>query len=79
MAETPTRYTLDRVVRMVISAGVILAIIALLRYLSDVLIPFVVAVVLAYMLNPLVCVFEQKTKRRGLAVGLTLGGLTILG
>ncbi len=75
----PTRYTFDRVVRMVLSAIVIVGLLALLRYLSDVLIPFVVAVVLAYLLNPLVSAFEQKTKRRGLAVGITIGGLAILG
>lgn len=79
MAEGQTRYTFDRVVRMVLSAISIVAVVSLLRYLSDVLIPFVVAVVLAYLLNPLVSVFEQRTKRRGLAVGITIGGLAVLG
>src|SRR3990172_3390754 len=39
----------------------------------------VVAVTLAYLLDPLVRVFERKTRRRGLAVAITLGGLGIVG
>ena len=72
-------YTFDRVVRMVLGAATLVALLALLRHLSDVLIPFAAAVVLAYMLNPLVTVFERKIHRRGLAVLLTLVGLGIVG
>lgn len=79
MAETETRYTFDRVVRMVLSAATIVIVLVLLRYLSDVLLPFAVAVVLAYLLNPLVNVFERKTKRRGAAVTITIGGLGLVG
>jgi len=73
------RYTFDRVVRMVLGAAGIVIVLGLLRYLSDVLLPFAAAVILAYLLNPLVTVFERKTKRRGLAVAITLGGLGIVG
>lgn len=79
MSITPQPYTFDRVVRLVISAALLVAVFALLRYLSDVLLPFAAAVVLAYLLNPLVTLFEQKTHRRGFAVALTLGGLAIVG
>ena len=72
------RYTLDRVVRMVLSAAGIIAVLLLVRFLSDVLVPFVVAVVLAYLLNPLVTAFEKKTNHRGMAVGLTLAGLGLV-
>lgn len=72
-------YTFDRVVRLVLSAAGVIGTILLLRYLSDVLIPFAAAVVLAYLLNPLVTLFERKTGRRGLAVALTLSGMGILG
>ncbi len=78
-AEPTPRYTFDRVVRMVLSALVLIGVFALLRYLSDVLLPFAAAVVLAYLLNPLVLAFEEKTKRRGSAVALTIGGLGIMG
>ncbi len=77
--QPPPRYTFDRVVRMILSAIVLVVVLALLRYLSDVLIPFVVAMVLAYMLNPLVNLFEQRTRRRGAAVAITIGGLGAMG
>ncbi len=79
MNEPREMYTLDRIVRMVLSLITLVAVFALLRYLSDVLLPFAVAVVLAYLLNPLVGVFERKTKRRSLAVGMTVGGLGVIG
>lgn len=79
MTDTDTRYTFDRVVRMVLSAATAVIVLVLLRYLSDVLLPFVAAVVLAYLLNPLVTLLERKTKRRGLSVALAIGGLGIVG
>lgn len=79
MAGEKDRYTFDRVVRMVLSAVAIVIVLVLLRYLSDVLLPFVAAVILAYLLNPMVTFIEHKTKRRGLAIGLTLGGLGVIG
>ncbi len=78
MADEPNRLTFDRTARLVFSALVILALLWLLRYLSDVLLPFAAAVVLAYLLNPLVTLFERKTKRRGWAVAITLVGLGII-
>jgi len=79
MATQETRYTFDRVVRMVLGAAGMVIVLGLLRYLSDVLLPFAAAVILAYLLNPLVTIFERKTKRRGLAVAITLGGLGMVG
>ncbi len=79
MAEQKDFYTFDRVVRMVLSAATIILVLALLRYLSDVLLPFAAAVVLAYLLNPLVNAFERWTKRRGVAVAMTIGGLGMVG
>jgi len=79
MGINETRYTFDRVVRMVLGAAGIVIVLGLLRYLSDVLLPFAAAVILAYLLNPLVTIFERKTKRRGLAVAITLGGLGMVG
>ncbi|MBU0719390.1 MAG: AI-2E family transporter [Planctomycetes bacterium] len=79
MVEPERPYTFDRVARLAISAAVVVGVLFLLRFLSDVLIPFVAAVVLAYLLNPLVTAFERRTKRRGLAVALTLVGLAIVG
>lgn len=78
-SEPQPTYTFDRVVRLVISLVLLAVILGLLRLLSDVLIPFVAAVVLAYLLNPLVNVFERKLKRRGWAVLLTLAGVGTVG
>ncbi len=79
MAENQDGYTFDRVVRMLLSLAVLVGVLGLVRYLSDVLLPFAAALVLAYLLNPLVIIFEQKTKRRGLAVAMTIGGLGVVG
>jgi len=78
-SEQSRPYTFDRVVRLVLAAVTLIALFALLRYLSDVLLPFAAAVVLAYLLNPIVTALERRTNRRGLAVALTLSGLGIVG
>ncbi len=79
MSPEQSRYTFDRVIRMILSAAALVTVLLLLRFLSDVLLPFAAAVVLAYLLNPIVTSIEQRTGRRGLAVGLTLGGVGALG
>lgn len=78
MATSPEqRYTFDRVVRMVLSGAALVVVFSLLRYLSDVLIPFAIAVVLAYLLNPLVTIFEQRTGRRWLGVVVAMSSLMV--
>lgn len=71
-------YTFDRVVRLLLSAAALAIVFLLMRYLSDVLLPFAAAVILAYLLNPLVAQFERKTSSRGLAVLITLSGLSLV-
>ncbi len=68
-------YTFDSVIRMLLGAGFVAGMIWLLGYLSSALIPFVAALLLAYLLNPLTSFIEQKVKNRGVAVGITLVGL----
>lgn len=66
-------YTLDRVVRLVISTFAIAISLYLLYKLRGVLLPFFIAWLLAYMLNPLVRFFKRKLKlSQGLAVITTL-------
>lgn len=65
-------YTFDRTVRLALAAGLLWGGVLLLDHLSDALIPFAVALVLAYLLNPLVDRVHRLVKVRGLAVGLTL-------
>ncbi len=78
MTEQQPKYTFDRVVRMVLTAVTIIGLVLLLRYLSDVLVPFAAAVVLAYLLNPIVNAFDKRTGRRGVAVAITLAGVGIV-
>lgn len=77
-------YTFDRVVRLVISVLGILFAIYIIYYLRNALLPFLIAWLFAYMLNPTVQFIQKKTKMaRGLAVILTLvfcfGFLILLG
>ncbi|MFW5838212.1 MAG: AI-2E family transporter, partial [Desulfovibrionaceae bacterium] len=72
-------WTLDRVVRTALAAGLLWAVVSLLGYLNDVLLPFAVALLLAYLINPLVGVVQKKITNRGLAVAATLLGLLLAG
>lgn len=71
-------YTLDSVVRMVLSAGFLFGLIWLLGYLSTALVPFVAALLMAYLLNPLTCFIEARIRTRGLAVFVTVVGVVAL-
>ncbi|WP_462324336.1 AI-2E family transporter [Desulfoplanes sp.] len=72
-------YTLDRVVRLALTAAVAWGTVLLLGYLSDVILPFAVALLLAYILHPLVSRIQQRVRSRGLAVWLTLTGTGLVG
>lgn len=78
MGEPTTRYTFDRVVRMVLTALGAVTCFLLVRYLADVLIPFAAAAVLAYVLNPLVTLLAARLRRRFVAVLMTLAGIGIV-
>jgi predicted PurR-regulated permease PerM len=65
-------YTLDRVVRISITLGFLCGLVWLLGYLSDVLIPFAAAFLLAYLMNPLVVLVQKKIPNRAGAVFISL-------
>ena len=65
-------YTLDRVVRIAITLGFLCGLVWLLGYLSDVLIPFAAAFLLAYLMNPLVVLVQKKVPNRVGAVFISL-------
>ncbi|MFO8000489.1 MAG: AI-2E family transporter, partial [Marinilabilia sp.] len=67
-------YTFDKVIRMIIGALVLTGLILLIRHLSNVLVPFFIAVLLAYLIDPMVCFVQKKmrVKHRGLSVFLSL-------
>lgn len=73
-------FTLDRVVRLVLAVVLVVGIIWLLRRLHNVLLPFLVAWFIAYMLEPIVQYNSKvfKIKRRFGAVFLTLAELLIV-
>jgi len=65
-------YTFDRVFRMALAALMFGGLVWLLGYLSEVLIPFVAALLLAYLMDPLVRLLERLVRHRALAVMLSL-------
>ena len=72
MVFTDRPFTFDRVIRITLTIGFIWGTILLLDYLSDVLIPFSVALLLAYMINPLTLVIEKKIPNRIASVFISL-------
>lgn len=82
LAQQP--YTFDRVIRLVITCGAIFVSLYFLYQLRGVLLPFFVAWLLAYMLNPIVRFFKRRLRMsQGIAVIITLflcvGVVTLLG
>lgn len=75
-------FTLDRVVRMLIGIGIVIAVFFLLKRLSGVLLPFFVAWLIAYLLHPIVSFFQYRLrfKSRALSIAtvlmLFIGGVT---
>jgi len=67
-------YTFDRVVRMLLTAFIFGAILYVVNLLKHVLGPFIIAVFIAYLLDPLVSFVQHKmkVKHRGLSVMLTV-------
>ena len=65
-------YTFDRVVRIALTALMLGGLLWLMAYLSDVLIPFLVALLLAYLMNPLVLFVQRKVKSHTASVFITL-------
>ncbi|GFM36112.1 AI-2E family transporter [Desulfovibrio psychrotolerans] len=65
-------FTFDRVIRIAITVGLLWGIVTVLGYLSDVLVPFVVALILAYLAHPLVMAVETRIRNRQAAVLLSL-------
>jgi predicted PurR-regulated permease PerM len=77
-------FTFDRTIRLLISVLAVGAGLYALYILKDVLLPFLIAWLLAYMLNPLVHFYKRKLSLpHSIAVVLTLlsvaGALTLLG
>ncbi len=76
-------YTFDRTVRIILGAGLLFIIIWLLDFLSSVLIPFVIALLIAYLINPFVILLNKKIQNHLICILLSLlfyiSTLTLIG
>jgi len=70
-------FTFDRVVRLALFAGLAWGLVLLLDYLSDVLLPFVTGLVVAYFLDPVTNRVQRVIKKRVLAALFTLVSITL--
>jgi predicted PurR-regulated permease PerM len=77
-ARRERKWDFDRVFRLLLAAVTVVALFLLVRFLADVLIPFAVALLLAYLLNPIVTALESRFERRGLAVFVTVFGCGVV-
>jgi len=75
MISSDKPYTFDSVVRMVLGAGFFIGMIWLLGFLSSALVPFVSALLLAYLLNPITTLLSSKINHRGVAVFITVAAV----
>ncbi len=73
-------WTSDRIMHLIIGLAVTFLLIVLIRYLSDVLLPFFVACFVAYLLQPLVELNRRliRSKGRALASILTIIDVTVV-
>lgn len=73
LAEKPM--TFDRVARLALGAAVVWGLVVTLNYLSEALAPFVLAMVLAYFIDPLVRLVQRAVSNRVAAVLISLCAL----
>jgi len=70
-------FTFGRVVQLALFAGLVCGLVLLLDYLSDVLLPFVTGLVVAYFLDPVTNRVQHVIKQRVLAALFTLVSITL--
>ncbi len=72
------KFTFDSVVRMFLIAAGIVAAVLLVKYLSGVLLPFIIAWVVAYMLYPLVKFLQYKCRLRSRILSIVVAIVLVL-
>jgi len=72
-------YTFDRVVRLVIGLAILILLFLLIQRLSNVLLPFLVAWLLAYLLQPIVSFFQYRLKFKNRIVSIVATLLLFFG
>jgi predicted PurR-regulated permease PerM len=73
-----TTYTFDKVFKLFLSALLAIGGFILLKHLADVLLPFFMAFLLAYLLNPLVELIQKKVPYRAASVAIVLISVVVL-
>lgn len=71
------KITFDRFIRMVISICIIIGALMLIQKLSDVLLPFFIAWLIAYLIYPLVKLFQYKLRIRSRIISILCALLTL--
>ncbi len=71
--------TFDRFIRMLLIGGAIVLVYLLLKKLHNVLIPFLVAWLAAYLLYPIVCFFQYRCKLKSRILSIIVTLLLIIG
>jgi predicted PurR-regulated permease PerM len=77
MIQNDRSFTFDRVVQLALFAGLAWGLVLLLDYLSDVLLPFVIGLVVAYFLDPVTNRVQHVIKQRVIAALFTLVSITL--
>ena len=72
------KITFDRFIRGIISGTLIIGLLYLVNHLSGVLLPFFVAWLIAYMINPIVNFFQHKAKFKNRIVSILVTMLLLL-
>lgn len=71
-------WNIDRIMKLIIGLAIAAVVIWLVRYLSDVLLPFFAACFIAYMLQPLVVLNRKLIHEKGRAISSILTVLEVL-
>lgn len=81
MSEQTTQHfwNIDRIMKLIIGLAISAVLIWLIRYLSDVLLPFFVACFIAYILQPLVDLNRRLIHEKGRVISSILTVLEVLG
>lgn len=72
MTSKPTYWNIDRIMKLIIGLLIAAALVWLVRYLSDVLLPFFVACFVAYLLQPVVVFNQRVTRTKGRVIAAVL-------
>lgn len=71
-------WNIDRIMKLIIGLAIATVLIILVKYLSDVLLPFFVACFIAYILQPLVDLNRRLIHEKGRAIGSIMSLLEVL-